>query len=46
MRPHDIDILTEPAENAAEAMVERIVDLGFEIRVELLRADGTASGRR
>jgi sulfate/thiosulfate transport system ATP-binding protein len=40
VRPHDLDILTEPAENATEAMIERVVYLGFEVRVELLRTDG------
>jgi len=41
VRPHDIDILLEPAEGAAEAMVERVVYLGFEVRVDLVRSDGT-----
>ena len=41
VRPHDIDILMEPAEGAAEALVERVVYLGFEVRVDLLRSDGT-----
>ena len=40
MRPHDFEILLSPAEQAAEAMIERIVHLGFEVRVELVRADG------
>ncbi len=40
VRPHDLDILTEPTENATEAMIERVVYLGFEVRVELLRTDG------
>jgi sulfate transport system ATP-binding protein len=41
VRPHDIDILLEPAEGAAEALVERVVYLGFEVRVELVRSDGS-----
>jgi sulfate transport system ATP-binding protein len=41
VRPHDIDILLEPAEGASEAIIERIVHLGFEVRVELVRADGS-----
>jgi len=41
VRPHDLDILTEPTENATEAMIERVVYLGFEVRVELLRTDGS-----
>ena len=40
VRPHDLDLLLEPADGAAEAMVQRVVHLGFEVRVELLRADG------
>jgi sulfate transport system ATP-binding protein len=40
VRPHDLDLLLEPADGAAEAMIERIVHLGFEVRVELVRADG------
>ena len=40
IRPHDLEILHVPAPEAEEAMVERIVRLGFEVRVELLLADG------
>jgi sulfate transport system ATP-binding protein len=40
VRPHDLDILVEPAESAAEAMIDRVVFLGFEVRVELVRQDG------
>jgi sulfate transport system ATP-binding protein len=40
VRPHDLDLLPEPAEGADEAMIERIVHLGFEVRVELVCADG------
>ena len=39
LRPHDLEILLLPADEAAEAMIERIVHLGFEVRVELVRAD-------
>jgi sulfate transport system ATP-binding protein len=39
VRPHDLEILVTPAEDAAEAMIERIIHLGFEVRVELVRAD-------
>ena len=39
VRPHDLEILLEPSEDAAEAMIERVVHLGFEVRVELVRAD-------
>jgi sulfate/thiosulfate transport system ATP-binding protein len=40
VRPHDIQLLVEPAPSADEAVVERIVRLGFEVRVELTLADG------
>ena len=40
IRPHDLELLTDPSELADEAMIERIVHLGFEVRVELMRADG------
>jgi sulfate/thiosulfate transport system ATP-binding protein len=40
IRPHDVELshLREPG--AEEAMIERIVHLGFEVRVALLLADG------
>ena len=41
VRPHDVEVLTLPAEGAAEAMIERIVHLGFEVRVELVCADAS-----
>jgi sulfate transport system ATP-binding protein len=40
VRPHDIDVLMHPNGQTEEAMVERIVGLGFEVRVELALADG------
>jgi sulfate/thiosulfate transport system ATP-binding protein len=40
VRPHDLELLAEPSESADEAMIERIVHLGFEVRVELTRSDG------
>jgi sulfate transport system ATP-binding protein len=40
VRPHDLDIQLEPAEDSSEAMVERVVHLGFEVRAELVRDDG------
>jgi sulfate transport system ATP-binding protein len=33
MRPHDFDILLTPEHGTHEAMVERVVHLGFEVRV-------------
>jgi sulfate transport system ATP-binding protein len=40
VRPHDLELLLEPATGTSEAMIERVVHLGFEVRVELLRVDG------
>ena len=40
VRPHDVELLLEPDGAASEAMIERVVHLGFEVRVELLRDDG------
>ena len=40
VRPHDIDVLMHPNGETEEAMVERIVSLGFEVRVELGLANG------
>ena len=40
VRPHDLDVTLEPDGGSSEAMVERVVHLGFEVRVELVRDDG------
>jgi len=40
IRPHDVEVLLEPNGSTQEAMVERLVHLGFEVRVELVRDDG------
>jgi sulfate transport system ATP-binding protein len=40
IRPHDIEVRIEPNGSTSEAMVERIVHLGFEVRVELLLESG------
>jgi sulfate transport system ATP-binding protein len=40
VRPHDLQLLVEPSASADEAVVDRIVRLGFEVRVELTLADG------
>ena len=40
VRPHDVELRLEPDEGSVEAMVERVVHLGFEARVELVRDDG------
>ena len=41
MRPHDLRISMEPQDGAIEAMVTRIVHLGFEVRVEVELPDRT-----
>jgi sulfate transport system ATP-binding protein len=41
VRPHDMDVVLDPDERTEEAMVQRIVALGFEIRVEFVLGDGT-----
>jgi sulfate transport system ATP-binding protein len=46
VRPHDVELLAEPADHAVEAMVSRVVHLGFEVRVELASAtDGPISAQ-
>jgi sulfate transport system ATP-binding protein len=41
VRPHDVELRLEPnGPGSAEAMVERVVHLGFEVRAELIREDG------
>jgi len=40
VRPRDISLTLEPEGECAEAMVERVVHLGFEVRAELVRHDG------
>jgi sulfate transport system ATP-binding protein len=40
VRPRDISLSLEPDGEGAEAMVERVVHLGFEVRTELVRDDG------
>lgn len=40
VRPHDLQIQTEATGSSDEAVVDRIVRLGFEVRVELTLADG------
>jgi sulfate transport system ATP-binding protein len=43
IRPHDVDILLEPGDGTAEAMIDRIIHLGFEVRVELSLGDGEST---
>ncbi len=40
VRPHDLELTLEPNGTTARATVERVVHLGFEVRVELRLSDG------
>ena len=40
VRPHDVQVLTDAGEASEQAVVTRIVRLGFEVRVELLPPEG------
>jgi sulfate transport system ATP-binding protein len=40
IRPHDIEVLVEPNGSTEEAMIDRVVHLGFEVRVEFTLNDG------
>jgi len=40
VRPHDLELVLEPNGSTREAMIERVVHLGFEVRVDLVREDG------
>jgi sulfate/thiosulfate transport system ATP-binding protein len=40
VRPHDIEVLHEYEPGAQSGIVQRVVELGFQTRVELLRPDG------
>jgi sulfate/thiosulfate transport system ATP-binding protein len=40
VRPHDFELQLHPNGDSMEAMVERLVHFGFEVRVELVRGDG------
>jgi sulfate transport system ATP-binding protein len=41
VRPHDMEVVLDADERTQEGLVQRIVSLGFEIRVELVLSDGT-----
>ena len=43
VRPHDVTLSLTPREDALEAMVKRVVHLGFEVRVELELDDGSTA---
>jgi sulfate transport system ATP-binding protein len=40
VRPHDLELALEPNGTTREAMIDRVVHLGFEVRVDLVREDG------
>jgi sulfate/thiosulfate transport system ATP-binding protein len=40
VRPHDVEVRRQPNGTTSEAMVERLVHLGFEVRADLLLGDG------
>jgi sulfate transport system ATP-binding protein len=40
VRPHDLAITLDPAAGAVEAQIERVVHLGFEVRLELVLGNG------
>ncbi|MEA2492941.1 MAG: sulfate/thiosulfate transport system ATP-binding protein [Thermoleophilaceae bacterium] len=40
VRPHDLQLLVSPEPGTQEAVVDRIIRLGFEVRVQLSLADG------
>ena len=41
VRPHDVELLPEPAEGAVEAMIVRVTLLGRDAKVELHDASGS-----
>jgi sulfate/thiosulfate transport system ATP-binding protein len=41
VRPHDMRLFLDPEDGTVEAMIRRIVPLGFEVRVEVVLDDGT-----
>jgi sulfate transport system ATP-binding protein len=41
VRPHDVTVSITPADGAIEAMIARVVHLGFEVRLELELPDGS-----
>jgi len=42
VRPHDLELHLEPNGTTREAMITRVLHLGFEVRVELVLDDGSA----
>ena len=42
IRPHDVGILLQPGPSTERAVIDRLVHLGFEVRVELVAESGQA----
>jgi len=40
VRPHDLEVTLDPNGSTKEAMIVRLVHLGFDVRLELVRDDG------
>jgi sulfate transport system ATP-binding protein len=40
VRPHDLEVTLEPNGSTREVMIDRIVHLGFHVRLELVDGDG------
>ncbi len=40
VRPHDLEVVLDADESTREALVERVVHLGFEVRAELVSGEG------
>src|SRR2546423_903960 len=40
IRPHDLEVTVDPVSGSTQVMVERVVHLGFEVRVELVSGEG------
>ena len=40
VRPHELEIVTQPVDGAVEAMVDRLTNYGFDARIELTPAEG------
>ena len=43
VRPHDLELSSEPNGSTTAGTIERVVHLGFEVRVELVLDDGEAA---
>lgn len=41
VRPHDMQVVLDPGDGTVEAMIRRVVPLGFEVRVEVVLGDGS-----